>query len=508
MQSSQNTIKAKSSVNIFFRKNIIQILMIGILVFLVFYRLQFYPQPWFDEGTHLLLAKEIAVGNGYPFDTTLGPTIIIPVALSMRLFGINLLPARITMAIYLLICVFSFYFLVKLLTGKKIALAASIMFVLSPGLDLIYMGRNVLGEVPGLVYFICGTLLFFKILQKENQKNLNLQLMLTGILFSLCVLSKYQFLILIPAWMLFSFINLVYYKKYPLKTFLIPFLIMCTISFAWMVLVNENVPKNAEQASQFLSRGILTFSPPHAKVSIKFLFSKDVYWGWFFPGFLYALFKSFSKKKEGIYWGWLVSITFGWISWFVLFSASWPRYAFVATTAGAIFVAALFSEITYDFYFPFKKILMQLKSSKFEAKIIPNFLIFSFLILSLGYEFFSLSKTIVSSGDESSLQMAAYIKVHVPSDEIIETYEPEMCFLSGANCHLPPSEIMDAAITHVWYSGPSPDNYYKLEDHLLPYLLIGEFNANIHLYPQTIIDKHYLLEFETGHYKLFKLSQN
>ena len=508
MQITSNQNKNKSGIITFFHSNGFQIALLCVLVFLVFYRLQYYPMPWFDEGVHLLLANELASGNPYPFDTTLGPTILLPVAAVIRLFGISLLPARAIMGLYLLVCVFIFYFLVKHLTGKKAATLAAIMFVLSPGLDAVYLGRNILGEVPGMVFFFWGTFLFYHTLKNEKSKFTTLSLIITGVLFSFCVLSKYQLLILLPAWLLFSFINMIYYKRYSLKFFLVPFLVMTFISLTWIGISSLNVPKNVEQASQFFSRGILHFSPPHAKASFKFLLSQEVYWGWLLPGIFYAFIKSLKKDREGIYWNWLLCVIFGWSSWFILFSASWPRYAFIATGIGAIFVSALFYEISNGFSFQLKKFFKGIISGKLEQKLLPGLLIFVFLVISLGYEGASLVKTVVSTGNSTAFQMADYIKENITPGDILETYEPEMCFLSGAACHLPPSEIMDIAITFVWYQGPSPAEYYKLEENLHPYLLTGVFNAWVKLYTPEVINQYYEIETKIGDYSLYRLKEN
>ena len=492
----------------FIIKNIPGIIFFFLILFLIFYRLKFYPQPWFDEGIHLLLAKQLASGQGYPFDTTLGPTIILPVSLSMRIAGIYLLPARIIMSIYLGACIFVFYKLTAFLCCIKTAIIASFFLVISPGVDLLYLGRQMLGEVPALFYFLAATILFFKTLKNENKRYNTIISVLVGILFSLSILSKYQLLILLPAWLLYWLINILYYKKHKNLSFFIPFLTMLSITTIWLLFVNQHVPKNAEQTTQFLSRGILNFSFTQFKESIKFLISKEMFWGWYLPGFLLAFIKSVKKSQEGVFWGWLFTISLAWLIWFVLFSVSWPRYAFLISALGSIFVTEIFSELTNGFSFPHKKDIQSLLKGKINNGLIINIIILAFLAINLGFETLSQTKLILISGNNESYQISEYVKKHTPENTIIETYEPAICFLADAACHLPPSEIMDASITYIWYKGSPPSEIYKLEENLHPYLLTGPFSTWVKLYDQKTIKQYYEFEIKIGEYNFFHLKEN
>jgi hypothetical protein len=101
--------------------------------------------------------------------------------------------------------------------------------------------------------------------------------------------------------------------------------------------------------------------------------------------------------------------------------------------------------------------------------------------------------------------MAAYIEAHVEPEAQIETWEPEICFLTGYQCHLPPSWAMDAAIKYVWYDAPPPSQYYDFRQHDTQYLLIGYFGRWTHLYEPEVVERYYELCTSIGDYELYRV---
>lgn len=176
---------------------------IGLLLFFATWRLPYSPATWFDEGIDLGVAKSLVTKGVYSLEIapgqfveersyllTVNYPVLFPVALSLKLFGINLMAARLPMVIYLLLFSLAIFFLARSLYGKKAAilsLALLITFVPFYG-----NGKAVLGEVPGLFYFLAGLLILrfgrgFK------------GLFLTGLCFGLSVATKPFFLIILPA---------------------------------------------------------------------------------------------------------------------------------------------------------------------------------------------------------------------------------------------------------------------------------------------------------------------
>ena len=110
--------------------------------------------------------------------------------------------------------------------------------------------------------------------------------------------------------------------------------------------------------------------------------------------------------------------------------------------------------------------------------------------------------------DDTPQQIATYIVDHLPQGSEIETYDPEVCFLSGYDCHFPPTGTINAAIKYVWYGAPPPSHYYDFREHGAPYLLIGDFGRWVHVYDPEIVERDYDLVTSVGSYELYQVRQD
>src|SRR3989344_817615 len=154
----------------FSRDNLILIILFCLLLFFGTWQLPESPATWFDEGINLGIAKSL-INNGV-FNLEIGPgefvkekqflitsnyPVLLPVALSLRLFGSNLVAARLPMVLFLIAFALAAYFLVKKLYSKEAAIMSVALIV---SFTPFYgNGKAVLGEIPGLFYFLCALLL-------------------------------------------------------------------------------------------------------------------------------------------------------------------------------------------------------------------------------------------------------------------------------------------------------------------------------------------------------------
>lgn len=173
------------------------------------------PSPWFDDGIHLNLARtlaeegvlnlETAPGvfvNEKPLLITTNYPLLLPVALSFKLFGVGLWQAKIVMAGFLIAFVCLAYALARKLYGKESALLAFALLVTF--LPLYGNGKSVLGEIPGLVFFLGGLLFVGR--GKEPARTETDEVhsggwptFFAGFLFGLAAATKSSFLIMLPA---------------------------------------------------------------------------------------------------------------------------------------------------------------------------------------------------------------------------------------------------------------------------------------------------------------------
>src|SRR3989338_7005229 len=206
--------------------HVLLVMLFTVGVSLTFYKLDESPVTWMDEGLITQTSRNLATQGRYAIQTAPGefasPGIIstslpvtLPVALSYKIFGVGLLQARVVMALYIIAFFILAYLLVRKHAGQLAALLGlALLVTFAP----IYgHGKNVLGEVPGLVW------LLFALLTFKNPWS--------GIFFGLAMVTKPIFLLLLPA----IAIVYVYKREWPSRIFIaslaLPVLVWILVQF-------------------------------------------------------------------------------------------------------------------------------------------------------------------------------------------------------------------------------------------------------------------------------------
>lgn len=183
------------------KNNILFVFLFLVFLFLLFYGFPNSPSPWFDEGVNLGVAKSWVENSVYGLELgpgeyiqqkhliTTGYPVLGWIGLSFQLFGVGMWQAKIVMILFLISFFFLTYSLVKKYYGQKMAYFSLILVI--SFLPLYGNGKSVLGEVPGLVYFLSGLLL----LDKKKWWHI----LLSGLLFGLAAATKPTYLLFIFA---------------------------------------------------------------------------------------------------------------------------------------------------------------------------------------------------------------------------------------------------------------------------------------------------------------------
>lgn len=176
-----------------------------IIAFYASYKLTESPPTWYDEGIYIQVAQSFAEKGTQDIQITpelskridfltIGYPVIIPVAASMKLFGSTLFAARIAMVGFILLFTYAAWRLMKRLFDEKAALWSLALVGTFP---LLYgNGKNVLGEIPGLLYATISLIALDR-LEKRNYEGAWNYLFL-GVAVGLTAASKPIFL-LFPA---------------------------------------------------------------------------------------------------------------------------------------------------------------------------------------------------------------------------------------------------------------------------------------------------------------------
>lgn len=174
-------------------------------IFLGFYKITESPPVWYDEGIFTQVAINMAQGWGHVLRVgpqefmpgqavTTGLTVTFPISLVFRLFGVSLTAARVVMVLYVLLTVFLTFLFVKKLANYKTAILSS--FLLISFAPLYGDGKSVMGEVPGLFFFLLTLYWVYK-LEQQNSQNTKSYLW-AGFAAGLCAISKPTYLVILP----------------------------------------------------------------------------------------------------------------------------------------------------------------------------------------------------------------------------------------------------------------------------------------------------------------------
>ncbi len=500
---------------------------VALLLFLALYHLSGYPALWFDEGSYLHVPKNLVLhgvyadssSDGYRFygpTIAMGPTVLLPIALVFRLFGIGLLQARLVMALYLVAAVLAFHGLSVSMArisvpGKSayvLAWIATALLVTSRGASILVYGRQVLGEVPGMFFLLVGLVIWFHSWEKSSLA----QLVGAGLLFGLSTVTKSQYLlILAPALAVSWLANLFYYKTAPQRVFIIPALLMGACYLLWQVIAvlflgPSTAAENLVLLRQSIAGAALVFSPSLMVQSAKSLFNGDMYLGWLVPALVYGIFLVLPRRKSAQKWGVLLAITAANLGWYIMASIGWVRYAFPGIALGSLFLARFLYYLSSGFKIDVRSLWQAVRREQAaEGTQVLPFVSMVFLVLMLVLPLGQTLVDIVHPPQGTAQAMADYLNKNVPQNVLIETWEPELGFLTNHNYHYPPNQLLDKAVGYMWRGGPSPaDDYHFVEQNNPPYVLIGEFARWVSLYPDDYIGEHYQRVALFGAYALYQ----
>lgn len=174
-----------------------ELLLAAVLAAAALYNLGNYPVIWWDEAIFSETAANLAERGRYAFTVqspdrlsdldyriSVGPTVILPVALAYRLLGVGVATGRLVAAIYLLLAFAALYVGVRRLWGRPAALTAVALALVAT--DVLYWGRSVLGDIPALGLFLLSTWFIITALEASALR----PLFIGGLLLGLAVNAK------------------------------------------------------------------------------------------------------------------------------------------------------------------------------------------------------------------------------------------------------------------------------------------------------------------------------
>ncbi len=469
--------------------------------------LPYWRRTWFDEGSHLLVPKTLVQFGRYAYASSegfrtygptlsVGPTVMLPIALVFKLFGIGLVQARLVMVAYLLLTFILAYRLTRHLYGSMVALMAGFLLLTSRGVNILEYGRQVLGEVPALFFWLAGVLLWFR-------PEMKLRRIASGILFGLAMITKNQIALIIPPTLVVVWaLDALYYRRLRHADFALPLVIALSIYAVWMgvlliFLGDGNLATNLALLRQASGGSLFVFMPERALSSLKFLLGLDVFYGFLVPALLYAAGLSLRRDLEGLKNALLVVFVALALGWYAFGSIGWERYAFPGLAVASLFVAKLF----YD-------LIQAVRAMAFRAGFLRAFTplaaaLIALFMLIIGRPLAYYTRAIFFQPDDGPQQMAAYLNTHINQTALIETWSPELGFLTDHRYHYPPPVILDKVVRAAWLGELYPPGTYDFRAYQPDYLVLDHTEMRL-IYPSAFVEPGYRLVVSLGGYDLYE----
>jgi 4-amino-4-deoxy-L-arabinose transferase-like glycosyltransferase len=492
---------------------------VAVVLFLALFNLRDYPTTWFDEGSHLHVPQTLIRFGEYAdyssdgfryYGPTLGvgPTVLVPIAAVYKLFGVDLLQARLVIVVYLLLAVWLFYRLARSLGSVPFALGAVALLLSSPTVAFVETGRQVLGEVPAFAFLSAGLLVWFSAWECRGGK-----LTLAGLLLGAAAVTKYQNLIVLAPTLLIAWgANAFYYRTARQRVFLVPGILVAASFAAWQALLvlylgPSTGSENFAVLREASAGAAAAFSPELMKRAVRELLSFQTYGGALLLAMAYGAVCSLGRTRQSQQWGILFTLVACNLVWYVVASIGWPRYAFTGLAIAALFVARLFEDL-----------LVYLRSRDLDWRgwvaagnptMGLSLAVATWAIAIVIPGLAAVALPIVRPAYNAPAEMAAYLDRTVPQNAVIETWEPELGALTAHNYHYPPSRLLAVAVRHVWLGGPGPALQYTVRSEKLlpPFVVVGSFSRWVGLYATSTLEPDYQLVTTIGGYELYKLKR-
>ena len=511
--------------------------------FLVFYNLELNPRPWHDEGSSLSIARTLAEDGIYAIRSSdgyqtfggvqsVGPTVILPVALAFKLFGVGLLQGRIVSACYALLTLWIFFLVAYRLFDIKVALVSVGFLLGSPAVSFLFYGRQVLGEVPALGFFLGGWLAWAHGIEiKKNHFHV-----ISGILLGLAIITKSIYLFLgIGTIMATAILNLMYYRQPVYKSLIFIAIVAILCNLIWILWqVNyyglEVYRENTAKLNQ-LADVTAGFNFSSTVTAFRYLFGTGsghffFFWGW--PALIYSIAFSLERNRDGLTLAFLNVFVTLCLFYYAAFIIPWSRYAFPATAIVAMFVGKLYFEVARNSFSKLSE-MSALDFQKASQRIKDPFtlaIFASLVVMSLGL-FYQLQETMRSdvfdklgaqdvavkapSQFSAPGEVADFLIKNVPEDAVIETWERELSVMTNHQYHYPDQILLARAHAYNYRGGDA--NYLLGEDYFMKakpsYLVIGWFARFTNIYDVKFVNKfsHLVATFGDGdwRYDVYKM---
>lgn len=475
-----------------------------LMLILGFVRLDRYPAPWFDEGIHLQVANNLRIDGTYAArsaDGTLdyapsigvGPTLLLPVAGTMAVFGTSLTSGRAIPVIYLVVTTILLFAIARSLFGPRAGFATLAIALTMPALDWVETGRQVLGEVPAVMFLLLGGLLAVRAKRSSS-------LIAAGVVLGLSLVTKGQYVLIVPATLLaLAAIDWRWTRHRTPAWHATLFVSVISTWIAWiatllLVVGDGNVVENVGMLRDSSGGALLVFDASRMLAAWKVVLGP----GTFFialpsvlGGFI-AIRSAHGDRRFALLSLWLFQSA--WLGWFVFASIGWPRYAFAGLAVTTIFSGYLIDRLVAIAQRTFTRRTQPVPILATSAAC----LLLATLLFAGGWR--TLTPIVREDGRDAE-RFAEVLAKQTPADAVIVSWEPELGILSDRAFQSPPPGSLNTVVRAKWFGNEMPDFSATVTG---DFLVIGPFGHWVDVFRTARTSTEWQRIASVGQYELYQ----
>jgi hypothetical protein len=479
----------------------------ALFLFLMLFRQPVFPPPWFDEGLNVSTSAMLAREGLYAlpdsdgpriFDAAIqtGPTVLLPVAVAFRVFGVELLQARLVMLSFAALALVAYALTARRLFGPAAAMLAVLLLLAGnrePFASFAFMGRQALGEVPALGLYLIGWLIWQRAVEQHGGRWLGL--VLAGGAWGLAMLTKSQITLLSVACLgTLALLARYYYRQAGWLAFVLPGAIALGCVGLWFaaqlfIIGPEQFQRNVQVLREGFALHIVSLNPTHWRNALGVLW-RSGWWWWGLPGLVWGIRQARHRTPNGFRYATALTLPIVSLIWFSGLSVGWSRYAFYTLVLSPIWTAALLLEVWHG---------RSIVGAWAGRRIAVAGLLALFVAVNSQPLIDNLSRPV----DTGYFDMRAYLAAEVPRDAVIESWEWEISLDAPQPIHHPPTLLVNAYTEYLFGGRPLPEDEYNVRQAQPRYVLTGPFSAWVEIYANLLKDAEQVAAF--GQYALYEL---
>jgi hypothetical protein len=427
-------------------------------VSLAIWQLGAAPPLWWDEGWTLCDARNWAemghygcllAGEPAPGSLSAAFPVVAPIALSFRLFGVGIWQARLVGVLFTAGTLALLYYLSEKLFNRRVAIAALLVLLLMPHerIHPVFMGKQVLAEMPALFFLLAGYICFLLTLRRSLWF-LPLALGFWGV----ALITKVQ---VMPFWVVSLLV--------PLALALVErrwrSVALLAIGFLGALGVAQLLPLGIQGmlGERFLGRepimglvqalAMVPFAPSRL-TTLAFL---ALYGIMILLGLGYSLLRWLRNVRNSdlndapeLVRLMLLILAGSWLGWYAFFSIGWIRYLFPVAVLSSPFIACLLFDLTGAFGFSstLKEAASAFRTRRFRQNsgAVGAYVLIVILVFH-GFQALRFYDAYLRWGDSSVIEVTRFLNTATPPAALIETYESELFLFLDRPYHYPPAQV-------------------------------------------------------------------